>query len=273
WLRDNPPVDPAAPSDLRDAQLRRGLMAPLLPLPDPANLPVILATRMSLSFPLLLSALPLWTFDMGSKQNQEAFKAWRDYAREHDDWLEVLKDRDRSRKLGLPEAHAEICWFSDGGISSNFPIHFFDTPLPRWPTFGINLRSFHPDFPRDPSDEANNIYMPKSNSDGILEWFYRFPNKPGPLALLDGRIGAFVSAVVRTMQNRVDEAQLRMPGYRDRIAHVGTAPDEGGMNLSMPSDVLGRLNERGRLAGVKLNTRFATPSGDGTPLTWTNHRW
>jgi hypothetical protein len=30
-------------------------------------------------------------------------------------------------------------WFSDGGICSNFPIHFFDAWLPTHPTFGINL--------------------------------------------------------------------------------------------------------------------------------------
>jgi len=27
----------------------------------------------------------------------------------------------------------------DGGLTSNFPIHFFDAPLPGRPTFGINL--------------------------------------------------------------------------------------------------------------------------------------
>jgi predicted acylesterase/phospholipase RssA len=32
-------------------------------------------------------------------------------------------------------------WFSDGGIASNFPIHFFDAWLPRRPTFGVNLVS------------------------------------------------------------------------------------------------------------------------------------
>jgi hypothetical protein len=32
-------------------------------LPDPKDLPVVVATRMSLSFPLLLSAVPLWAID------------------------------------------------------------------------------------------------------------------------------------------------------------------------------------------------------------------
>ena len=71
------------------------------PLPDPWNLPVVVAVRMSLSFPILLSAVPLYVMTETEEPN--------------------------------------ICWFSDGGICSNFPIHFFDSPIPQWPTFGINL--------------------------------------------------------------------------------------------------------------------------------------
>ena len=38
-------------------------------------------------------------------------------------------------------------WFSDGGIASNFPIHFFDSWLPDRPTFGITLQ-YLPDYLR-----------------------------------------------------------------------------------------------------------------------------
>ena len=31
-----------------------------------------------------------------------------------------------------------------------------------------------------------------------------------------------------------DNAQAKMPGFRDRIAHVCLGPDEGGLNLDMP---------------------------------------
>lgn len=75
-------------------------------LPAPKDFPVILAARMSLSFPLLLSAVPLWSID-------------------HDT---------------LPSArHFRRCWFSDGAIRSNFPMHLFDDLVPPWPTFGIDL--------------------------------------------------------------------------------------------------------------------------------------
>jgi Patatin-like phospholipase len=65
----------------------------LLHLPDVEHLPVVFAVRMSLSFPLLLSAVPLWTVDYGGTDQ------------------------------------AEPVWFSDGGITSNFPVHFFDALL------------------------------------------------------------------------------------------------------------------------------------------------
>ena len=65
-----------------------------------AELPVLVATRMSLSFPGLLAAVPLWT----------------------------VQD-------GKPVRH----WVSDGGISSNFPVHLFDAWVPGRPTFGLNL--------------------------------------------------------------------------------------------------------------------------------------
>ena len=77
----------------------------MLELPEPEHFPVVLATRMSLAFPFLISAIPLYAVD-------------RD-----------LTDERKFRR----------CWFSDGGISSNFPIHLFDGLVPVWPTFGIHL--------------------------------------------------------------------------------------------------------------------------------------
>jgi hypothetical protein len=78
------------------------------PLRKAANLPIILGARMSLSFPFLLSAVPLYAANVAAKRD--------------------------GQKIPL-----EKCWFSDGGLTSNFPIHFFDAPLPSRPTFGINL--------------------------------------------------------------------------------------------------------------------------------------
>ena len=63
WMEDHPPPI----GEGRDAErTRRRLDAllPLRPFPAPDDLPVVVAARMSLSFPLLISAVPLRALDM-----------------------------------------------------------------------------------------------------------------------------------------------------------------------------------------------------------------
>lgn len=265
WMESHPPEPQGSAREQREWALRCRLLAPLRPLPSPADLPVIVATRMSLSFPILLSAVPLWSVDMSLTANQAATAAWDHWLEEHRDGWEQLVD---GADAGLPERPlAERCWFSDGGISSNFPLHFFDAPLPAHPTFAINLRPFHRDHPES-SDEEENVYLPATSGGGLLEWWYRFPAKQGLTQVV-----SFVEAIVRTMQNRVDEAQMRVPGYRDRVAHVSLSDKEGGLNLDMPPPVLGRLTKRGLFAGRKLIRRFAEPPTAPGDLSWDSHRW
>jgi hypothetical protein len=162
---------------------------------------------------------------------------------------------------------AEVCWFSDGGIASNFPVHFFDAPLPTRPTFAIDLDGFHPDHPRRP-DESANVYLPSSNVGGLLDSWHRIDARPGL-----GSVASFVGGIVRTMQNHVDSRLAHQPGYRDRIVHVHTAPDEGGLNLTMPPEVIRALTLRGQAAGRALVERFAETPGTSSGLSWDNHRW
>ena len=223
----------------------------LVPLPPADQLPVVVATRMSLSFPLLISAVPLYSVD--------------------------------SSKLACGEKTFERSWFSDGGIASNFPISFFDSLLPSRPTFGINLRPFHECFPIS-DDERRNVWMPRRNGDGIIEWWARWPDGKGL-----GSVGSFLWTIVRTMQNWVDNTQTRVPGYRDRIVHISHTEEEGGMNLAMPPARLARLAERGRCAGERLWAYYTTPPREPLPVeelqtldhaelkprtvSWENHRW
>jgi predicted acylesterase/phospholipase RssA len=225
WMLDHPRA-----SDQADR------FRPLVPLPAAADLPVVVATRMSLSFPLLISAVPLHAVDY-------------------------------SRAVAPQDRRPERCWFSDGGITSNFPVHFFDAPLPRWPTFAVNLRPFHPDHPPQ-QDEGENVWMPPSNRGGLREWWTRWEDRPPA-----GRLVAFLRSILDTMQNWMDNAQSRVPGYRDRVVHVSHTGDEGGMNLTMPEAIIERLTARGEAAGRLLCRRFAVPAPDGTDLTWDNHRW
>lgn len=185
-------------------------------LPPPSKLPIVFAARLSLSFPFLLSAVPLYSYDPS-----------------------------------IPGAKPVKCWFSDGGISSNFPVHFFDQPLPRWPTFGINLSG-----PGQPG-----VWMPETNAE-----------EPSAGTTIDG-IPAFAASIRGAMQNWRDNAQARMPGYRDRIVHVRVQDGEGGLNLNMTPEAISTLANRGGEAGIKVGGRFTPNSGDPSELTWENHRW
>jgi hypothetical protein len=197
----------------------------LLPLPASDDLPVLVGARMSLSFPLLICAVPLYAIDY-----------------EHGP---------------RPGQAPEVCWFSDGGISSNFPVHFFDSPLPTRPTFAVNLRYLD----ADPAPGAE-VVMAKNNIGGLAEWFSRF--KPG--------IGGFLGAVFESMQSWQDNTQIRLPGWRDRVVHVCLGPGQGGLNLDMDAPLLTLLSTRGRRAGALLSDRF-TGKDPASKLTWENHRW
>jgi predicted acylesterase/phospholipase RssA len=277
WMVNNPPEVPStySPAEVRGSRLRRALMLPLLPLPAPPDLPVVVATRMSLSFPVLLSAVPLWGMDMTRPENAvlDEWKRWG--ARLGDGWDPLAEDIAKWPAVGQPERKplAERCWFSDGGISSNFPVHFFDRLVPRWPTFAINLRPFPIGEKPDESDQANNTRMVTSNSDGIRDWWYRLPERPGGLGLIDTRIFGFLASAMRTMQNRADEAQMRVPGYRDRVAHVNMSKKEGGMNLTMQPRTIDALTQRGRAAAERLRVAYTPPDAASQKITWDNHRW
>jgi predicted acylesterase/phospholipase RssA len=250
----NPPELPGAPGKRREAELYRELLAPLRPFPAPADLPVVVAARMSLSFPVLLSAVPLHRIDWSRTENQ----------RRDAEWMAWLRDGEPEERRPTAAPQLTPCWFSDGGVSSNFPVHFFDAPLPRHPTFAINLRPFHPDH----LDES--VWMVSSAGGGQLAWWYALPAAGG---LLDPRLAGFLGNIVRTMQNRVDDAQLRMPGFRDRVVHVSLDGRQGGMNLTMSAADIETLTRRGREAGAKLVRRFSEERTDGEPLSWRDHRW
>jgi predicted acylesterase/phospholipase RssA len=269
WMEAHPPRAGSQRSELHRVQ-----MLPRLPLPEAKDLPVVVAARMSLSFPVLLSAVPLWSFDFTRPQTAEREEEWRI-------WLKA-RGKDWRVPCGRPEEwpyeavptspEGERCWFSDGGITSNFPIHFFDTLVPGRPTFGIDLRPFPFERKADKKDQSKNVSIAKHNNDGNRLWWYRLPTRPARRLLRDGRLPGFLGAAVKTMQNRVDEGQMRAPGYRDRVAHVELTDDEGGMNLNMKRPKIERLSERGRDAAAFLAEAFQADPATQT-ITWDNHRW
>jgi hypothetical protein len=104
--------------------------------------------------------------------------------------------------------------------------------------------------------------MPLRNQDGLADPFHRFEKA--------GVVG-FLRAIFDAMQNWQDNAQAKLPGFRDRIAHVCLGPAEGGLNLDMPEAMVKDIAGIGTRAGLLLSRRFAR--GSPARLNWDNHRW
>ncbi|UQS16296.1 patatin-like phospholipase family protein [Pseudomonas sp. HS6] len=200
----------------------------LFNLPAPGDLPVILAARMSLSFPLLLSAIPLYAIDYRKKSGQK-------------------------------KVNPERCWFTDGGVGSNFPIHFFDLPLPTRPTFGLDLGL---------ADSAvdQRVVFAKDNGDARLTYWRRFTQGGGA-----GSIVGFLSTVVNVAKDWNHETLSHLPGFRDRIGLIRLTKEEGGLNLAMPQSRILQLSEYGAEAGREFVARFGAP-GSETTMNWENHQ-
>jgi predicted acylesterase/phospholipase RssA len=182
---------------------------------DAARLPLVVAARMSLSFPFLISGVPLWRRDFTLMEEAERNKLRR-------------------------------CLFSDGGLSSNFPIHFFDRLLPNTPTFAISLDDYDEKRNRDP------VWLPSSAGSGSLL----------PILPFSG-LGGFLMRLLMSAKDWQDNLQSTLPGYRERIVHVVLKPEEGGINLAMDEPTIRRLVLYGEQAGETLRDKFDL---DG-------HRW
>jgi predicted acylesterase/phospholipase RssA len=106
-------------------------------LPPRIDLPVLLAVRLSLAFPFLFTAVPLWMRDFG-----RAAEAERQVPRR------VL--------------------FSDGGMSSNLPLQLFDRLWPTMPTFAITLDRWSADHHQRPGEAETRVWLPESAGSGRL---------------------------------------------------------------------------------------------------------
>lgn len=208
-----------------DTVLRRDNKNRLMRLPDGDDIPVLVAVRMSLSFPVLLSAIPLYYPDFANATETPTVSG------------------EKARTI-LADRH----WFSDGGICSNFPMHFFDSPLPRWPTFGIDLE---PDDSPASTPNSQMIWFPARPGEGS-----QLPSNPFDRGSSLHQLAGFLGAIIDTMQNWRDRLQASAAGYRDRIVHVKLRSDEGGLNLNMPPKLITDLSERGKFAGDALRDEF-----------------
>jgi hypothetical protein len=141
--------------------------------------------------------------------------------------------------------------FSDGGIASNFPVHFFDAWFPRRPTFGIDLGPL-------PKEGAPLVLM--HGEDGL-----------GGYRKVD-RLTVFGGQIKDTMQNWRDNLQTELEGYRERVCEVRFQADEGGLNLKMAPPAIQALMERGFRAGGKLSEALPMSVAPTEPTpNWLRH--
>ena len=188
------------------------------------------AARLALSFPFLISAVPLWAIDYEPKNRAE-------------------------RQLAK-------CWMSDGGLCSNFPIHLFDSFLPKWPTFGISLqtRSKHWE------DYPGTVWLPDKHYQGAGDSWNRFAESKGPLGQLKG----FLLSLWMATWHWNDMTMMRMPGVRDRVVRVLLEEGEGGVNIKMSGEQIRDLAKNyGKPAADAFVKKFAAEQSPG----WPEHRW
>ncbi len=232
-------------------------------LPPTHDLPVIVAMRLSLSFPILMSAVPLYTISAQAPGRPET-------------------------EIALEVGDLQRNWFSDGGICNNFPLEFFDAWLPRYPTFGINLTSMPADAFQG-NDQASNGADKNSREDiEQQQWI-----KSAHMSMLDQRrphvspqlipdvylpkaqdvqdptwqgflhTWEFLAAIVGTGLGYRDTMQANLPSYRERVVQIRLNKDEGGLNLNMPPATIEKIVGKGDAAGDKLVKAF----------TFEHHQW
>jgi len=229
-------LDALSSTERRTVKDQHGIERTLHKLPQPWDLPVIFAVRISMSLPVLFKAVPMYRIPESS--------------RIQDDFGHDIYDHGQPLTLISPLDSAQELWFSDGGITSNFPVHFFDNALPRWPTVSLNLGTHPVDAPHQ------DVWLPE-------DW----ENLKIPVKTLGSSGLGFGKAIFNTAMSWRDSLQSALPGYRNRIAQVRTSPGEGGSNLFMPREIIASLALRGALAGARLRTRFSNDKQ------WDRFRW
>jgi deferrochelatase/peroxidase EfeB/predicted acylesterase/phospholipase RssA len=199
------------------------------------QLPIVVAARLSLSFPLLISAVPLWAIDFEPPPADRRLKR---------------------------------VWFSDGGLCSNFPIHLFDAFIPRWPSFGISLQT------RSEVRANQRVWLPRRHDQGRadLRSPCDLSDLPPDRAESAGqrlrRLGCFLSSLWNAPWRWNDTTTMRMPGVRDRVVRVFLRKHEGGINLRMRPDAIKHLaDEYGVRAAHEFIDKFLGGAG------WNEHRW
>ncbi|EGF93245.1 patatin-like phospholipase family protein [Asticcacaulis biprosthecium C19] len=194
--------------------------------PSEDKLPVLVAVRMSLSFPLLFTAVPL-----------------------------MAKDTELTSiatTLGAPPVEAfRKVHLSDGGISSNFPIHMFDAPLPTRPTFAFSLEDLTLD------GAATRVALPQSARDGMGVQIKEIQG-----------LADFARQILNAAKDWQDQLLSEITGQRERIVRIFLNKAEGGLNLNMSKSTSRQLMRLGYEAGCKF-----TDTVENGGFDFDEHKW
>ena len=197
--------------------------AAALPMPPAADLPVVVATRMSLSFPVLISAVPLYAIDFDRP------------------------DGARPRP--------ERCWFSDGGIPATSPstsstarsalADVRDQPAPVRPRQARRRR------------RGAERLDPDATSQGIDDWWYRIRSATGGCSTASSPSSARSSGRCRTGSTR---PRCGCPATATGSCTSASTRRRG---RDEPDDAAGAdrgLTERGRAAAERLREAYRHPT-------------
>ena len=238
-----PVARPYAPASASDPPAERG--AGLFELPA-GDLPLVVAVRLSLSFPLLFSCVPLYAIDYEARREDRVLR---------------------------------LCQFSDGGLCANFPVHLFDAAMPQWPTFALLLDR------RLKAYRQQAVWLPLGEQQGRGDnWQRGVPgaaedkhedakpplersrDKDKPWGLLLGMLA--------TAKDWNDRVTGRLPQVRNRTLRFALKEGEGQLNIGMPRErILSMAYRYGETASAELLSAYAPrPSGEPQPA-WVQHKF
>lgn len=213
-----------------------------------ADLPIVVAARMSMSCPVLFQAIPFLGLNLDK----------------HAEDMEVVR-----------------LWFSDGGIGSNFPIHIFDQAIPKWPTLGLKLLD---EAPRQNSNKQDILtFLPFFHYLGAEDNLI-FPNdkEAWSQASKKGTWGTFIQFVLSiytSAKDGHDQSYLRMPDVRNRVVRAYMNNRAGNaLNLKIEPDVIKWLGcklgvEGGKNAVDAYLADLENEKYRDKVNLWQDHRW
>ncbi len=213
-----------------------------------ADLPIVIAARLSLSVPILFKAIPMLAFDLEANAENMALRR---------------------------------VWFSDGGIGSNFPIHLFDKALPKWPTFGVKVLETSAEMSGSDAKRTSYVsyFHDRSKNDIFVidpehKTGFNYANKSTPTW---AAFGAFLMGIFQAAKDGGDQAYLRMPDVRGRILKLYTDHATGNaLNLKIKPSKIYDVAKMGTDGGVNLVKAYLgkrIPTRRPTANQWYEHRW